>query len=487
MYEETKSSIDWKGLTLKVIIAFLVVLIGFKAYTTLKGNDNKKVTTSQTVAESKSSSTFTANIEKLRNAGEKYFKENKDKLPETNGNTTMITLNELINAKVISTLSDEEGKTCDGESSYVTATSEGEKTKIKANLVCGNASSYSLVYMGENDSEEKTETKTETSTSKNSSTSTSTKTSSTSSSSKKTSTTTNTCGTSCATPSVTVNTDTKVSQTVTINKDNTSKKENVTNNDKVVSNNNKVTKYYTVNFDSNGGSTDFASQKVKENNTAFNPGNPYRNGYSFVGWYLNGTKYDFSTPVTRNITLVAEYLYDSDLNDNIFNNNINNYNKLYPATDYTYVYTMGWDTKGTDYIEIKHKLKVPKEIERSKYDIEKIKISDIEFYSAIDTVSLANIYREKHKSTFLYDGDKNWSSKVNTTSSLATIKSRDVEFDYSSRYKDFEDALDEGFDVTWIADDVYEQCSKSFSVNGETNKCNYGIIYRVEWTYQYYK
>ena len=50
-------------------------------------------------------------------------------------------------------LSDEDGKTCDGESSYVTASLEGEKTKIKANLVCGNASSYSLVYMSENDSE----------------------------------------------------------------------------------------------------------------------------------------------------------------------------------------------------------------------------------------------------------------------------------------------------------------------------------------------
>ena len=78
MYEETQSKIEWKGIFLKVIIAFLVVLIAIKGYSTLKGNNNEKKTTTETTAtaESKSSSTFTANIEKLRAAGEKYFTEN---------------------------------------------------------------------------------------------------------------------------------------------------------------------------------------------------------------------------------------------------------------------------------------------------------------------------------------------------------------------------------------------------------------------------
>ena len=38
MYEETKSGIDWKGLFLKVIIAFLIVLIAIKGYSILKSN-----------------------------------------------------------------------------------------------------------------------------------------------------------------------------------------------------------------------------------------------------------------------------------------------------------------------------------------------------------------------------------------------------------------------------------------------------------------
>jgi uncharacterized repeat protein (TIGR02543 family) len=38
-----------------------------------------------------------------------------------------------------------------------------------------------------------------------------------------------------------------------------------------------------------------------------NPGTPTRNGYTFIEWRLNGVKYNFATPVTGNITLVAEY------------------------------------------------------------------------------------------------------------------------------------------------------------------------------------
>lgn len=34
---------------------------------------------------------------------------------------------------------------------------------------------------------------------------------------------------------------------------------------------------------------------------------PIREGYTFAGWYLNGTEYDFDAPVTSDITLVAQW------------------------------------------------------------------------------------------------------------------------------------------------------------------------------------
>ena len=63
---------------------------------------------------------------------------------------------------------------------------------------------------------------------------------------------------------------------------------------------------YTVSFDSKGG-TKVDSQIVKHGDTADKPGNPRRNGYVFKGWYLDGQKFDFSTPITGDITLTARW------------------------------------------------------------------------------------------------------------------------------------------------------------------------------------
>ena len=65
-------------------------------------------------------------------------------------------------------------------------------------------------------------------------------------------------------------------------------------------------KEYTVSFDSKGG-TKVDSQLVEHGSTATKPGNPHRNDYTFKGWYLDGKKFDFSTPITGDITLVARW------------------------------------------------------------------------------------------------------------------------------------------------------------------------------------
>lgn len=65
-------------------------------------------------------------------------------------------------------------------------------------------------------------------------------------------------------------------------------------------------KEYTVSFDSKGG-TKVDSQIVEHGSTATKPGNPHRNDYTFKGCYLDGKKFDFSTPITGDITLVARW------------------------------------------------------------------------------------------------------------------------------------------------------------------------------------
>ncbi len=469
MYEETKSSIDWKGIFLKVIIAFLVVLIAVKGYTTLKGDNSTKKTTTETISESKSSSTFTENIEKLKAAGEKYFTDNKDKLPKNENSTTMVTLNELIKSGNIDSLSDADGKNCDGESSYVTAMLEGTKTKIKANLVCGGASSYSLVYMGENDSVIN-ETKTSSSSSTSNSTSNNTKSSATA----------NKCNSSsCSTPNVNVNTETNIDQKITLNDTSKNSSNNSSN-----KNNNKTK--YTVSFDSNGSSDTYSSQKVAENDTATNPGSPYRRGYTFKYWKLNGNRYYFNEPVNRNITLVACYVrndsnYDYDYD---YDNDYNRRNRLVEDSYQTFVYTMGWDTKGTDYISIDHTLKVPYEVQ--EYDPVNVKISSISFSRSMKNQDDMSNYYGNHSNTFFYTKNR-WDSNNRSVNSLGYIVSRDVSFSYDRGYKNIDDALSNGFDVNWTADNINKQCRNTISVNGVDNICQYGIIYSIKWTYQYYR
>ena len=66
---------------------------------------------------------------------------------------------------------------------------------------------------------------------------------------------------------------------------------------------------YDVTFDTAGGSA-VESQSVEYNSAAASPEVPVKTGYTFAGWYRDAectVAYDFTTPVTENITLYAKW------------------------------------------------------------------------------------------------------------------------------------------------------------------------------------
>lgn len=65
-------------------------------------------------------------------------------------------------------------------------------------------------------------------------------------------------------------------------------------------------KEYTVRFDSAGGS-DIAAQTVEHGKTVDKPADPTRAGYAFEGWYVGDAEYDFTQPVTSDLTLTAKW------------------------------------------------------------------------------------------------------------------------------------------------------------------------------------
>nr|WP_285859148.1 InlB B-repeat-containing protein [Paenibacillus sp. MER 99-2] len=72
-----------------------------------------------------------------------------------------------------------------------------------------------------------------------------------------------------------------------------------------------TTNAYTVNFNSNGGAEEVESQTVGYGNLVSTPIEPTNAGYVFGGWYTSSdltTLYDFTAPVTGDLTLYAKWL-----------------------------------------------------------------------------------------------------------------------------------------------------------------------------------
>lgn len=73
--------------------------------------------------------------------------------------------------------------------------------------------------------------------------------------------------------------------------------------------NEPVVNVLTVTFELNGGEGEIASQDIRDGQRVSRPeNNPTRDGYAFLGWYLNDNQFDFSAPITTNITLRADWI-----------------------------------------------------------------------------------------------------------------------------------------------------------------------------------
>ena len=67
-----------------------------------------------------------------------------------------------------------------------------------------------------------------------------------------------------------------------------------------------VPEYFTVTFDSDGGS-EVESQSILSGDMAREPEIPTKTGYVFANWYSGNSLYDFSTPVTTDVVLTAKW------------------------------------------------------------------------------------------------------------------------------------------------------------------------------------
>lgn len=137
MYEEknVKVSIDWIGILIKLglLVLFVFLIIWLMPKTPQIDTFYDKV--------------FNQNIQTMKDAAKNYYTVNR--LPENIGESTRMTLQEMINNKLIIPFVDKNNKSCDTENSYVqvTKTTDNEYT-LKVLLACDNQSDYILDTIG---------------------------------------------------------------------------------------------------------------------------------------------------------------------------------------------------------------------------------------------------------------------------------------------------------------------------------------------------
>jgi len=85
-----------------------------------------------------------------------------------------------------------------------------------------------------------------------------------------------------------------------------------------------IEEYITISFDTDGGSN-IDSIVIKIGDTISKPDTPTKEGYTFKGWYIDEEEFDFSNPITEEITLKAKWEENVEENETSANNfNSNN-------------------------------------------------------------------------------------------------------------------------------------------------------------------
>lgn len=175
-----------------------------------------------------------------------YFKD--DKLPINVGESIEVSLEDLIKLNLIKEIKNENGEKCDNKKSYIRATRLDSKYQIKSNLVCKDYSDYKNSFKEINEEQ-------------------------------------------------VIKVTTTVPTTTTTKNIETTRKIKTTK-----------SRSYTVSFNTNGGNQ-LDSQTVKENEIITNIV-PIRDGYSFVGWYYHGVRFDVNTKINQNYVLTAKWVIE---------------------------------------------------------------------------------------------------------------------------------------------------------------------------------
>lgn len=148
MYEEEKKNSFIKDFIIKLLYMFLFLFLFMWLYPAPKVDlSDVEVKVDKTELQPLFAGVFNDNINAMKESAKSYY--TIDRLPSTNGKSVKMTLQEMLNKKMVAPFVDANGKSCNASSSYVEVTriSATEYT-MKVNLVCSDKTDYIIETIG---------------------------------------------------------------------------------------------------------------------------------------------------------------------------------------------------------------------------------------------------------------------------------------------------------------------------------------------------
>ncbi len=118
-------------LKLILIIIFVLLLVWLLPIPNLTGLNNR---------------IFNANVSEMKDAAISYF--TTDRLPQNEGDSVVLTLQEMLDMKLLLPFTDKDGKSCDTKNSYVKLTKTATEYELKVYLKCNKEEDYIIVHLG---------------------------------------------------------------------------------------------------------------------------------------------------------------------------------------------------------------------------------------------------------------------------------------------------------------------------------------------------
>lgn len=146
MYVESNERFNWLGFFVRaaIVVVFVFLLMWIVPLPGVKKLEIK-VDKLEEQVDVIVDRIFYDNIENMKEAAKDYF--TIQRLPKEVGKTVKITLDEMLDKKIILGFNDKNGKQCDVNNSYVEIKRLDKEYEMKVNLVCGDTSDYILSYM----------------------------------------------------------------------------------------------------------------------------------------------------------------------------------------------------------------------------------------------------------------------------------------------------------------------------------------------------